>query len=71
MKSFNQKINLNKTKPLLVENELKKLKIFDSSYSKAKIHFEEDDTQNYLVFKPMHRYFNWVSGVGNGNYIYV
>ena len=45
----------NKTKHLLVENELKKLKTFDSSYFKGKGHFEEDGTQNYLVFQPMYR----------------
>ena len=32
-----------------------------------KSHFEEDDTQNYLVFLPVYRYS---SGVGSGNYIY-
>ena len=45
------------TEKLLVENELKKLKIFDSSYFIGKSHFEEDGTQNYLVFHPMYRYF--------------
>ena len=41
----------NKTKNLLVENELKRLKTFDSSYFIGKSHFkEEDGTQNYLVF---------------------
>ena len=33
-------------KSLLVENELKKLKPFDSSYFIGKSHFEEDGTQN-------------------------
>ena len=49
---------------------MKKLKTFDSSYFIGKSHFEEDGTQNYLVFQPMYRYFKWVSGVGTGNYIY-
>ena len=40
LRSLNQKINLNKTKHLLVENELKKLKTFDLSYFKGKSHFE-------------------------------
>ena len=35
-----------------------------------KSHFEEDGTQNYLVFQPMHRYFKRVSGAGCGNCIY-
>ena len=34
----------NKTKHLLVENELKKLQTFDSIYFRVKSHFEEDDT---------------------------
>ena len=67
MRSLNQKINSNKTKYLLVENKLKKLKTFDSSYFLGKSHFEEDDTQNNLVFQLMHIY---VSGVGCGNCIY-
>ena len=52
LSSLNRKITTNKTKHLLVENELKKLKTFDSSYFIGKSHFEEDGTQNYLVFQP-------------------
>ena len=44
--SLNRKINSNKTKHLLVENEFKKLKTFDSSYFHGKNYFEDDDTQN-------------------------
>ena len=57
LSSLNRKITSNKTNHLLVENALKKLKTFDSSYFIGKSHFEEDGTQNYLVFQPMHRYF--------------
>ena len=70
LSSLNRKITSNKTKHLLVENELKKLKTFDSSYFIGKSHFEEDGTQNYLVFQPMYRYFKIIAGVGNGSYIY-
>ena len=70
MSSLKREITSNKSKHLLVENELKKLKIFDSSYFIGKSHFEEDGTQNYLVFQPMYRYFNQIAGAGNGNYIY-
>ena len=70
MKKINGSVTSNKKKHLLVENELKKLKTFDSSYFKDKSHFEEDDTQNYLVFQPMQRYFKRIAGVGSGNYIY-
>ena len=60
---------LNKTKHLPVEHELKKLKIFDSSYFFGKSHFE-DGTQNYLIFQPMYRYFEIIAGIGNRKYIY-
>ena len=44
----NRKITSNKSKHLLVKNELKKLKTFEfeSSYFIGKSHFEEDGTQN-------------------------
>ena len=44
--SLNRKITSIKSKHLLVENELKKLKTFDSSYFIGKSHFEEDGTQD-------------------------
>ena len=69
LSSLNRKITSNKTKHLLIENELKKLKTFDSIYFRGKSHFEKDGTQNYLVFQPMYRYFKRVIGVGTGNYI--
>ena len=69
LSSLNRKIRANKTKHLLVENELKKLKTFDSIYFRVKSHFEEDGTQNFLVFQPIQRYFRRIAGVGNGNYI--
>ena len=63
-------VTSNKTKHLLVENELKKLKTFDTAYFRGKNHFEEDGTQNYLAFQPMYRHFKKIAGVGSGNYIY-
>ena len=51
--SLNRKITSNKTKHVLVENKLNKLKTFDSGYFIGKGHFEEDGTQNYLVLQPM------------------
>ena len=44
--SFNRKINSNKEKPVLVENELKKLQTFDLIYFRGKSRFEEDGAQN-------------------------
>ena len=70
LSSLNRKITANKTKRLLVENELKKLKIFDSIYFRGKSHFEEDGTQSYLVFQPIQRYFKRIVNVGNDNYVY-
>ena len=53
LSSLNIKITANKTKNLLVENEFKKLKTFDSSYFRGKSHFVDNDgTENYLVFQP-------------------
>ena len=49
----NNKIAVNKTINESIENKLKKLKTFDSSYFIWKSHFEEDGTQNYLVFQPL------------------
>ena len=63
-------VTSNKTKHLLIENELKILKTFDLSYFKGKGHFEEDGTQNYLVSQPIYRYFKRIAGVGSGNHIY-
>ena len=48
----------------------KKLQAFDSSYLRGKGHFEENGTQNCLVFQPIGIYFKKIIGVGNGEYIY-
>ena len=48
----------------------KKLQKFDAAYFRGESHFEEDGTQNYLVFQPMYRYFKRIAGVGSSNYIY-
>ena len=52
---------------MLIENELKKLQKFDSAYFRGKSHFEEDGTQKYLVFQPIHKYFKRIASV---DYIY-
>ena len=61
MSNLNKKITQNKTKHLLVENKLNKLKTFDSSYFFGKSRFEEDGTQNYLVFQPLNKYFKVIN----------
>ena len=55
--NLNRKINSNRTKHVLVENELKQQETFDSIYFRGKIHFEEDGAQNYLIFQPLYKYF--------------
>ena len=50
LSSLNRKITSNETIHVLVENELNKLKTFDSGYFIGKSHFEEDGVQNCLVF---------------------
>ena len=67
LSTLNRKTTSNKTKHVLVENELNKLKPFDSSYYNGKSYFEEDGTPNYLIFQPLNKYFK----VGDGNFYYV
>ena len=64
--SHNRKVTEDKSKHLLVENELNKLKTFDSSCFIGKSHFGEDGTQNYLVFQPINEYFKLIT---NTNYV--
>ena len=61
LSSLNRKITENKPRHLLVENELKKLKTFDSSYFRGKSHFKEDGRQNYLAFQPIKIYFKVIA----------
>ena len=70
LKEISDRVTKNKTKHLLVENELKKLQKFDAAYFRGKNYFEEDGTQNYLLFQPVYKYFKMIAGVGSGNYIY-
>ena len=65
MSNLNRKITQNKSKHLPVENELNKLKTFDSGYFIGKSNLGEDGTQS-LVFQPMHRYFKMIT---NTDYI--
>ena len=66
LSNLNRKITQNKSKHLLLENELNKLKTFDSSYFVGKSHFGENGTHNYLVFQPIYRYFKMIT---NADYI--
>ena len=44
-----------------VENNIKKLQIFDAGCFRGKKYFDEDGTQNYLVFLPVIRYFRLIT----------
>ena len=62
LSSLNRKITANKSKHLLVENEFKKLKTFDSSYFRGKSYFVDNDgAEDYLVFQPINKYFKMIS----------
>ena len=64
LSSFNRKMTQNTAKHLLIQNELNKLKSFDSSYFFGKSHFEEDGTQNFLVIQPLIGYFKLNGSAG-------
>ena len=68
MSNLNRKITTNKAKHLLVKNELNKLKTFDSSYFIGKSNFEEDGTQNYLLFQSIINNFK-VNMITNTDYV--
>ena len=59
--SLDSTIAENKTKIKSIENEFEKLKTLDLSYSIDKSYFGEDGAQNYLVFKPIKRYFKIIN----------
>ena len=61
---LNRKITKNKTDHLIFQNELNKLKTFDSSYFIGKNDFENDGTRNYLVFQPIGNYLKFNSKTG-------
>ena len=44
-----------------------KLQAFYSSYFRGKDNFDDDGTQNYLVFQPMYSFFGAVKLVKNSN----
>ena len=69
--SLHSKIAANETKnDESIKNKLKTLKTFDASCFIGKNHFEEDGTQNYLVFQPINRYFKLIANtlyISHGN----
>ena len=69
LKAISNRVTKNKSKHLLVENELKNVKTFDLSYLRGKNYFEESGTLIYLIFQPIEKYFKRIVGVGNSKYI--
>ena len=58
LKAISDRVTKNKSKHLLVENGLKKLKAPDLSYFWGKHYFDADDgTQNLLILQPVYKYF--------------
>ena len=57
LSNLNRKITVNKSKNLLVENELHKLKTFDSSYFIGKSHFGEDGTSKLFSISATEQIF--------------
>ena len=52
LKAVSDRVTKNKSKDLLLDNELKKLKTFDTDYFVGRSYFEGDDgAQNRLVFQ--------------------
>ena len=69
LKSISDRITLNKSKHLLVENELKKLKNIGAACFRGKNYFDgDDDTQIYLLSQSMYNYFK-ASVKGSTTYI--
>ena len=63
LKKVCDRVSSNKTKYLLLENEIKKLEKVDAAYFTGKNYFTvEDGTQNDLVFQVSQKYFDstWV-----------
>ena len=56
LSSLNRKITSNKTRYLLIKNEI--------SYYRGKNYFDEDGTQTFLVFIPISKYFKVHSVIG-------
>ena len=63
LESLNKKIDSNKTKHLLVENELKKLKTFDLDLFISQSYFNSDGVQLFLIFQPILKTITTFSGL--------
>ena len=50
---------------MLDENEFKKLHKFNVAYFRGKNYFEDDGTENYLVFQPIYKYLKTTGALNN------
>ena len=58
LKDISDRVTENKSKDLLLDNELKKLRTFDTDYFEGKNYFEGGDgMQSTLVFRVKNEYF--------------
>ena len=69
LKTINKKVTFNKTKNVLVQNELeeqqdsiKKLQTFDSSLFIGQSYFCYDGSQNFIMFSPILKIFAMPTG---------
>ena len=69
LSSLDRKTTKNKTDHLIFKNELNNLKTFDSGCFIGKSHFEEDGTDNYLVFQQIIRYFKINTIINVADYV--
>ena len=54
LKHLNKKVTSNKSKNVLVENELKKIQTFDSNLFVGQSYFFNDEAQLYLIFQMLY-----------------
>ena len=62
LEKFSERVTSNKTKDLLLENEIKKLNTFDAAYFRGKNYFDNDGARNYLVLQQVYKYFKLNNG---------
>ena len=66
LKILNKKNSLNKTKHVLIQNELKKektIKTFCSSFLIGQSYFGNDGSQNFLIFQPINKTLTTFAGL--------
>ena len=65
LKDLNEKVTSNKTKNVLLEDEFKKWKTFDSSLFIGQSYFVNDGSQNFLVFQSVYKTIKTFCGLSN------